>query len=361
MRVKDDSAREFYTLEVKMFMVKNIAIVSLSRGILGETFIKWELDIGLKRLENYGICVKFMPHALSGLDYVSEHPEKRAEDFIAALQDDDIDMILCAIGGDDTYRLLPYLFENDALKKAAKQKIFLGFSDTTMNHFMLHKVGMKTFYGQAFLPDVCEIADEMLPYTKSYFEELLTTGTISKIVPSPVWYDAREVFDESETGKNTAQHENHGFELLQGKAVFEGKILGGCIDTIFDMFDSTRYADSKKLCEKYKLFPPEKEWKDHILLLETSEELMSPEKYRKALEEIKSRGVFDSINGMLIGKPVDEIYFEEYKKILMEVVDNPDLPIVCNINVGHAAPRCIVPFGVNAVVDVHKQTIFFEQ
>ena len=31
-------------------------------------------------------------------------------------------MILCGIGGDDTYRLLPYLFENDALKKAVKNK-----------------------------------------------------------------------------------------------------------------------------------------------------------------------------------------------------------------------------------------------
>ncbi len=342
-------------------MVKNIAIVSLSRGILGELFVKWELDIGLKRLEDYGINVKFMPHALRGLNYVSEHPKKRAEDLIAALQDDDVDMILCAIGGDDTYRLLPYLFENDELKKAAKQKIFLGFSDTTMNHFMFHKVGIKTFYGQAFLPDVCEIAHEMLPYTKAYFEELLTTGTISKIIPSSVWYDAREVFDASEIGKNTMQHENHGFELLQGKAVFAGKILGGCIDTIFDMFDSTRYADSKNLCEKYKLFPAKEEWKNHILLLETSEEQMSPEKYRKALEELKSRGVFDTINGLLIGKPVDEIYFEEYKKILIDVIDNPNLPIVCNINVGHATPRCIIPFGVNAVVDAYEQTITFEQ
>ncbi|PHU41720.1 hypothetical protein CSW78_27005, partial [Shigella flexneri] len=58
---------------------------------------------------------------------------------------DSIDMILCAIGGDDTYRLLPYLFENDQLQKVIKQKIFLGFSDTTMNHLMLHKLGIKTF------------------------------------------------------------------------------------------------------------------------------------------------------------------------------------------------------------------------
>ncbi len=341
-------------------MIKNIAIVSLSRGILGESFIQWELNIGLKRLEGYGIHVKFMSHALSGLDYVQAHPEKRAEDLIAALKDDEVDMILCAIGGDDTYRLLPSLFEHDELKQAARQKIFLGFSDTTMNHFMLHKVGIRTFYGQAFLPDICEIADEMLPYTRAYFEELITTGTISKITPSPVWYDAREVFDASEIGKNTVQHSNNGFELLQGEAVFTGKILGGCIDTIFDMFDSTRYADSVQLCEKYSLFPSEEEWRDHILLLETSEETMPPEKYRKALLELKDRGVFRAVNGVLIGKPMNERYVDAYKQALIDVIDDSNLSVVCNVNVGHATPRCIIPFGVDAIVDVHKQMISFE-
>ena len=56
-------------------------------------------------------------------------------------------MILCAIGGDDTYRLLPYLFDHDELRRAVTGKVFLGFSDTTVNHMMLHKVGLPTFYG----------------------------------------------------------------------------------------------------------------------------------------------------------------------------------------------------------------------
>lgn len=56
-------------------------------------------------------------------------------------------MILCAIGGDDTYRLLPYLFEHNELANVVSDKIFLDFSDTTINHFMLHKAGLKTFYG----------------------------------------------------------------------------------------------------------------------------------------------------------------------------------------------------------------------
>lgn len=56
---------------------------------------------------------------------------------------------------------------------------------------------------------------------------------------------------------------------------------------------------------------------------------------------------------------MDEVYADEYKELLVKVVDKPALPIVFNINVGHAMPRCIVPFGVNAVVDAEKQTIRF--
>lgn len=342
-------------------MIKNIAIVSLSSGILGEPFIKWELDIGLKRLAEYGLNVKCMPHALCGLDYIKAHPEKRADDLIAAFADDNIDMILCAIGGDDTYRLLPYLFDNDKLKQAVKQKVFLGFSDTTMNHFMLHKLGIKTFYGQAFLPDVCELSQDMLPYTKHYFNELLFTGTISKIVPSPVWYDTREIFQESEIGKNMPAHSNQGFELLQGNSVFKGQILGGCIDTMFDMFRSERYPDSANLCETYGLFPSAENWEGHILLLETSEEMMPPKTYQRVLLELKNRGIFKAVNGVLIGKPMNEQYVSDYTRLLLETVDNPDLPIVSNINVGHATPRCIIPFGVPAVVDTIKQSIIFSE
>lgn len=43
---------------------------------------------------------------------------------LLAFEDDTIDMILCAIGGEDTYRLAPYLFERDRLKKIVKQNFF---------------------------------------------------------------------------------------------------------------------------------------------------------------------------------------------------------------------------------------------
>ena len=342
-------------------MIKNVTIVSLSSGIIGEPFVQFETEIGLKRLKEYGLNVKFMPHAKMGLDYIKAHPEKRAEDLLAAFRDPETDMILCAIGGDDTYRLLPYLFEHNELAEAVTDKVFLGFSDTTINHLMLHKAGLRTFYGQAFLPDICEIGPEMHPYTRKYFEELIRTGTIREITPSDVWYEERLAFTPDQVGTRTPSHPNQGFELLQGAPVFSGKILGGCIDSMYDFFNGERYEDMPVLCEKYRLFPEKEDWKGRIILLETSEEKPTPEKYRESLEYLKARGVFDAVNGVLAGKPMDETYAAEYKELLKEVIAKPELPIVFNINIGHAMPRCIMPFGVEATVDTGKQVIRFTE
>ena len=341
-------------------MVKTIGIVSLSMGILGEDFMKHEVENGLRRLNDMGLEVRFMPNSMKGVEFIEAHPGKRAEDLLEALRDPEIDMILCAIGGDDTYRLAPYLFDNNELAKAACDKVFLGFSDTTLNHFMLHKAGMKSFYGQAFLPDICELSPDMLPYTRKYFEELIATGTIKEITPADTWYEQRESFGTDQIGVSLPAHQNVGFELLQGHSRFSGKILGGCIDSMYDMFDGERYSDMPGLCEKYQLFPKAEDWKDRIILLESSEEKMPPEKYRKALEYLKERGIFDAVSGVLVGKPMDGAFEEEYKELLVEVIDDPQLPVLCNINIGHALPHCIIPFGMDAAVNAEKQVIRFK-
>lgn len=339
--------------------IRNIAIVSLSCGLVGEPFVQFEAEIGLRRLKEYGLNVKFMPHARMGIEYTMNHPEKRAEDLLEAFRDPETDMILCAIGGDDTYRLLPYLFDHNELAEAVTDKVFLGFSDTTINHLMLHKVGLRTFYGQAFLSDICELGPEMHPYTRRYFEELITTGGIREITPSDVWYRERESFTPEQVGRQLPALPDHGFELLQGKPVFSGKILGGCIDSLYDLFNGERYADMPVLCRKYNLFPDARDWKGRILLLESSEEKPTPEQYRQALEYLRETGVFDAVSGVLAGKPMDETYADEYRQLLKEVIGKPDLPIAFNVNIGHAMPRCIIPFGTDATVDAGEQVIRF--
>lgn len=340
--------------------VKTVEIVSLSAGTIGEPSVQHETKLGVERLRAMGLQVRFSAHALSGKTYIKDHPEARAEDLLSAYRDPEVDMILCAIGGDDTYRLLPYLFKDDALKKCVNDKIFLGFSDTTINHLMLHKLGVRTFYGQSFLADICELDKDLLPYTRQYFEELIQTGTIREIRPSTLWYEERTAFGEDRIGVPRVCHPNTGFDLLQGSPCFSGKILGGCIESIYDLFDTGRYPDTVSLAAEYGLFPPLSDWAGRILLLETSEEKPSPAYFAAMLRKLKAYGLFDVVSGVLVGKPMDEYCHREYKKLLVDIIDKPDLPVVCNLSIGHATPRCIIPFGVEAAVDADRQRIVFQ-
>lgn len=306
-----------------------------------------------------GLEVEILPNALKGIEYLAQHPEARTNDLIQAFTDDTIDMILCAIGGDDTYRLLPYLLENDAFKNVLTNKIFLGFSDTTWNHMMFHRLGLSTFYGQAFLTDVCELSGEMLPYSKRYFEELIETGTIAQVKPSSVWYEERHDFSKAALGTHRIQHRNTGFELLQGNSTFSGELLGGCLESLYDMLDNTRYADSVTLCEKYQIFPSLEEWRGKILLLETSEEQPSAKRFEQMLRKLKETGMFSVVSGVLVGKPMDEVGLDVYRRVLVEVIDNETLPILYNVNIGHATPRVIMPLGKTAHVDADNQVIQF--
>lgn len=91
----------------------------------------------MKRLHDYGLEVVTTENALKGMTYLSEHPESRADDLLNALNDKSVDMILCAIGGDDTYRLLPYLLKMMSLKTLSK---------IIKNIFRLFGYDHKSFY-----------------------------------------------------------------------------------------------------------------------------------------------------------------------------------------------------------------------
>lgn len=149
-----------------------IAIVSLSRGLLGMPFCKHELEIAIRRLKNFGLEPVIMPNALKDLEYLEKHPEARASDLKQAFMDDSVKAIITAIGGIDTYKTIPYLMEDEEFKEAVRKhpKIFTGFSDTTNNHLMLNKIGLSTFYGPCLLVDIAELDNEMLPYTEQYFK-----------------------------------------------------------------------------------------------------------------------------------------------------------------------------------------------
>ena len=337
-----------------------VAIVSLSRGLLGEDDLSHNLKIGIKRLKEFNLEPVFMPNSLKGLEYLEKHPDKRAQDLKDAFADSSIKAIICAIGGDDTYRTLSFLLDDPKFIQNVKNnpKIFTGFSDSTHNHLMFYQLGLSTFYGPSFITDISEISEEMIPYTKEYFQCFFAEKALKEIQPSPIWYEERKDFSAASIGCERIAHEDKkGFELLQGADIFSGQLLGGCLDSLNDILTGELYPDQKEICQKYNLFP--KDWTNKILFIETSEEKIKPEKFADSLRSLKNQGIFNRINGLLVGKPQDEIYYEEYKNKLIEIIDNPSLPILYNLNFGHAIPRCILPYGIEVEVNANTQKIVF--
>lgn len=80
--------------------------------------------------------------------------------------------------------------------------------------------------------------------------------------------------------------------------------------------------------------------------------------FEREVALLKEKGVFDVVNGVLVGKPQDEAFYQEYKDILIKVIDNEKLPIVYNVNFGHATPRCGLQYGAVAKVDMKQRKIF---
>ena len=323
-----------------------IAVVSLSSGILGEDVFIHKYYIAKERLENdFGLEVVAMPNALKGSKFVYEHPEARAQDLMDAFKDESIKGIFCAIGGDDTRRLLPYI-DYDVIRN--NPKIFMGYSDTTVNHFMMNKAGIVSYYGPSIM---CEFGEyvKMFDYTKEAVENILFKDSENyEIKSSDIW--SNDFVSWGEENINVAKKtipEEHGYELLQGSGVVNGKILGGCID-VFPMMVGT------------EVWPSIQEWKDKILLLETSEEKPSPDIVTYYLRNLGAQGIFNVIKGIIVGKPQDEKYYEEYKDVYRKVMKEfncEKLPILYNINIGHAYPTGIIPLGVEVQIDFNNKKI----
>ena len=337
-----------------------VAIVSLSSGIFGEEFCSHEVEIAKKRLEDYGFEVVFMPHTLAGAKYVSEHPEDRAADLKQAILDPEIKAIITAIGGDDTYRTIPYLMDDLEFVEGVKNnpKIFSGFSDTTINHLMFYKLGLKTFYGPCAMIDLAELDNDMLPYTKEHFEMFMKDSDSYEIESSDIWYIDREDFSPAQIGvPRVSVLEKNGYEVLNGNGIVRGELYGGCIESLYDAMTGSSYAEEKEIIEKYNILPTLEEWKGKMLFIETSELYAKPEDLKKMLLEFKSRGILETVSGVLVGKPKNEVFIEEYKDVYKEVFGDLDTPVLYNMNFGHALPRCLLPYGVMCEVDFDNKMV----
>lgn len=323
-----------------------IAIVSLSWGGLGDASLIHKYNIAKERLErDFGLEVTSMPHALKGSEFVYSNPQLRAKDLMDAFMDPSIKGIFCAIGGDDSIRLLPYI-DYEIIRN--NPKIFMGYSDTTVTHFMMNKAGVVSFYGPSVMAEFGEYV-QMFDYTESSVKNILFEDSKGYEIPScDYWSDDHVAWSEENVNiKKKTRPEEHHYEVLSGSGVITGQLLGGCID-VFPMIVGTR------------IWPGHDEWKDKILLVETSEDKPSPDLITYYLRNLGAQGILNIIKGIVVGKPQDEQFYEEYKEVYRTVLNEFDcqsLPVIYNVNIGHAIPIGTLPLGIEYEIDLDRKTI----
>lgn len=89
---------------------------------------------------------------------------------------------------------------------------------------------------------------------------------------------------------------------------------------------------------------------------------MSPNYLMYYLRNLGTQGILNNINVIIVGKPIDETYYEEYKEIYLKILKEfncEELPIIYNVNIGHDFGSGLLPLGIIYEVDLDSKTIRF--
>lgn len=314
-----------------------VATISISGGRAGDADMLWRYELGKKRLEDiFGLKVVETPHALMGSEYLYSHPENRVADLHWALENPEVKGIITNMGGDDSYRLLPYL---DYELIHSHPKIYMGFSDITTTCCCFAHAGVMNYYGPGLLTPIAQ-PGRLDEYTENAMRKALFSGeTIGRVEPcrrytSIEWRDLPE--------RDIPWQDNPGYQLIQGHGKVCGRLIGGCMGPLQQIMGT-------------EIFPGRELWEGSILFIEN----ISP--YNSALaalhgwRALASSGALDVCAG-LITPMMPEEDRQVLQKVLKYEVHREDLPVLSNVDFGHRTPMTVLPIGAMAEVDCDSLT-----
>lgn len=328
-----------YKLEVPKVLKRGdtIALISISGGRAGDEDMLYRCELGKRRLEEtWGLHVITTPNALAGSKFLYERPEARAEDLMWALEDEGVNGIICMMGGDDSYRVLPYVDLN-VIKN--NPKVFMGYSDVTSWMAVFAKAGIRAYYGPNLLTPIAQPAalDE---YTKAAMTKCLFSTEVIGDVPACSEYTNIE-------WRNVDKGEikwvsNTGYRLIQGSGVVQGRMFGGCAGPLRQIMGT-------------EFFPSRDFFEDCIIMLECVSPYGSVLAALHELRALDAAGMFRRAAGMIVGQLSEE---EENMlvKFLKYEARREDMPVLANVDFVHRTPMTVVPMGAMAEIDCGRVT-----
>lgn len=321
-----------------------IASISMSWGAAGE--LPYRYQKGKERLNKiFDLDVVETKHALQSAQWIYDNPEARAYDLMEAFSDTSIKGIISNIGGDDSIRILKYI---DLAVIKENPKIFLGFSDSTITHFICLKAGLSSFYGTSLLVGFAENHAMHTYQINDIKRTLFSAKEIKQIDPNNEGWTTEflDWFDISLQDIKRSLTPTTGWNFLRGRSIVQGRLIGGCME-VLEMLKGTDY------------WPDLEVWQDSILFFETSEDMPKPEYIRWWLRSYAALGILQIAKGIIFGRPYDNRYTEQYEIELLKVLDEEDLsdlPVITRMDFGHTCPTFTIPYGRLAEINCIDKT-----
>jgi muramoyltetrapeptide carboxypeptidase LdcA involved in peptidoglycan recycling len=324
-----------------------IAAITLSDAAAGRFPQVYEL--AKQNLEQlFGLKVIATPHALKDKDWIYNNPKARADDLHWALEHPEINGIISMIGGYESVRTLPFI-NHDLIAKYPK--VFMGYSDTTIQLMAHLNAGVASFQGPSMMAGISTL--KAYPYAKESMQRILFDAYTGPLQPAPFWSETH--LDWESPNYSTRAHEplglqkGEGWLWLQGEKPVEGHLIGGCIE-VLEMLKGTPWWPKPELFE------------GAVLYLETSNEVPSPSQVEYWLRNYASLGILNSIHALLFARARD--YTSDMKgqllksilKVLKEA-GREDMPVVANMDIGHTIPMMVMPNGCRVAVDAKEKRV----
>ena len=313
-----------------------IGVFSSSSPISATVPVRYER--GKQYLESKGF--KVVDGLLYGKNdcYRSGSIKERAEEFNALLYNDEVEIVMAAIGGNNTNSILPYI-DYEYLKK--HPKIIIGYSDTTALLLAIYaKIGLTTYYGPALASSFGEFPP-FVDETYAHFQNMLCDEIeVPYIFPMPkVWTD--EFINWSEQNRGKEERENEWLCINPGKC--RGRLIGGNLNTMQGFFGTEYMPEIKE---------------GDILLIEDS--LKDAATIERSFSLLKLAGVFDKVSGIILGK--HELFDDNGTgrkpyEILLEVLGDKKIPFLAEFDCCHTHPMFTMPIGCMVELDVENKKV----
>lgn len=293
-----------------------IGVVALSAGV-GD-FID-EYKNSLINIEKKGFQIVETASVRNKGD-ISNTPEIRVNELNKLLNDNEIDFIMCATGGDFLIEILPFL---DLKNIENNPKWLMGASDpTSLLYLITTALDIATIYGF----NACSFDHPKLHECQENAFQIMQGNLITQ--NSFNLYE-KERPDNAESYNTT---EEVYWESLNGDVDITGRIIGGCLDSLRDL-PGTRFDYTNKFIEKYQ--------KDGIIWY-FDVFALTTETFYMALIQLKESGWFKYVKGVVVGRVRFPGGFSQltYQEALKKVFK--DIPIIFNADIGHVAPKMTI-------------------